>query len=157
MPQRRGGSIEVSADGEESTDANDVQIRCHELSESNVPSIAQGDEAVFLGGSSRPNSRFQELCALACIQPKQNPETGDAEAWELKDLRRTCATYCDAHMPESAIEMLGHSVGGITYRHYAHRAPLALRAITTLPQPSAFMVLLHGHDGRCPCCRRSFG
>jgi hypothetical protein len=87
---------------------------------------------------------------------EKNPETGKSEAWELKDLRKTCATYYDAHMPESAIEILGHSVGGLTYRHYAHRAPLAYRAIMTLPQPSAFMALLQGHDGRCPCCRRPF-
>jgi len=52
-------------------------------------------------------------------------------------VRKTCATYYDEHMPESSIEILGHSVGGITYRHYAHRAPLAFKAIMTLPQPSA--------------------
>jgi hypothetical protein len=52
--------------------------------------------------------------------------------------------------------MLGHSVGGITYRHYAHRAPLAFKAIMTIPQPAAFSALLHGHDGECPCCRRRF-
>jgi hypothetical protein len=50
--------------------------------------------------------------------------------------------------------LLGHSVGGITYRHYAHRAPLAFRAIMTLPQPTAFSALLNGCDGECPCCRR---
>src|SRR5436190_2493337 len=48
---------------------------------------------------------------------------------------RTCATYYDEHVPESSIEILGHSVGGITYRHYAHRAPLAFKAIMTLPLP----------------------
>src|SRR5437879_11418443 len=63
---------------------------------------------------------------------------GENEPWVLKDLRKTCATYYDEHMPESSIEILGHSVGGITYRHYAHRAPLAFKAIMTLPQPSAF-------------------
>ena len=39
----------------------------------------------------------------------------------LEDLRKTCATFYDEHVPESSIEILGHSVGGITYRHYAHR------------------------------------
>jgi len=68
---------------------------------------------------------------------------GASDIWqsvlrELKDLRKTCATYYDEHVPESSVEILGHSVGGITYRHYAHRAPLAFRAIMTLPQPSAF-------------------
>jgi hypothetical protein len=62
----------------------------------------------------------------------------------------------DEHVPESPVEILGHSVGGITYRHYAHRAPLAFRAIMTLPQPTAFSALTHGHDGECPCCRRPF-
>jgi hypothetical protein len=74
----------------------------------------------------------------------------------LKDLRKTCATYHDADVPESSVEILGHSVGGITYRHYAHRAPLAFRAIMTLPQPWAFLLLVKGFDGECPCCRRPF-
>ena len=43
------------------------------------------------------------------------------------------------HVPESSIEILGHSVGGITYRHYAHRAPVSLNAIMTLPQPAALL------------------
>ena len=37
--------------------------------------------------------------------------------WRFKDLRKTCATYYDEHVPESSIEILGHSVGGVTYRH----------------------------------------
>lgn len=114
------------------------------------------DDPVFLGGSARPNVRFQELCEIAGIKPRTNVETGTEEPWLLKDLRKTCATYYDAHVPESSIEILGHSIGGITYRHYAHRAPLAVRAIMTLPQPTAFMVLLKGYDDKCPCCRRPF-
>ena len=50
----------------------------------------------------------------------------------------------------------GHSIGGITYRHYAHRAPLAFRAIMTLPQPTAFQALVKGSGSECPCCRRRF-
>jgi hypothetical protein len=75
------------------------------------------------------------------LQPRLDIETGEEEPWELKDLRKTCATYYDEHVPESSVEILGHSVGGITYRHYAH---LALRAIMTLPQPSAFSAILRG-------------
>jgi len=121
------------------------------LSEAPAP-----DEPVFLGGGSRPNERFQELCKLANIKPKTNFETGEEQPWVLKDLRKTCATYYDEHVPESSIEILGHSVGGITYRHYAHRAPLAYKAIMTLPQPSSFTALQKGFDGECPCCRRPF-
>ena len=76
--------------------------------------------------------------------------------WLLKDLRKASATYYDQHVPESSISILGHSVGGITYRHYAHRTPMAFKAIMTLPQPSAFMALVRGFDNQCPCCRRSF-
>lgn len=119
-----------------------------------MPADPRPDEPVFLGGGARPNARFQELCALAGIKPRANIGTGGDEAWELKDLRKTCATYYDAHVPESSVEILGHSVGGITYRHYAHRAPLAFRAITTLPQPTALAALARGFDGECPCCRR---
>ncbi len=121
-----------------------------------MPPDLRPDEPVFLGGGARPNARFQELCELAGIGPRTNVETGRAEPWELKDLRKTCATYYDAHVPESSVEILGHSVGGITYRHYAHRAPLAFRAIMTLPQPAAFTALARGFDGVCPCCRRRF-
>ena len=111
---------------------------------------------VFLGSEARPNVRFQDLCGLAVIKPRLDIETGKQEPRELKDLRMTCAMYCDEHVPESSIEILGHTVGGITYRHYAHRAPLAFRAITTLPQPSAFSASLRRRDGECPCCRRRF-
>ena len=121
-----------------------------------VPGNAHPDEPVFLGGGARPNASFQELCVLAGIKPRTNIETGLDEPWELKDLRKTCATYYDEYLPESSVEILGHSVGGITYRHYAHRAPLAFKAIMTISQPTAFLALVHGHDGECPCCRRQF-
>ena len=121
-----------------------------------MPASPALDEPVLLGGGARPNTRFAELCKLANVQPKRNIESGAIEAWELKDLRKTCATYYDEHMPESSIEILGHSVAGITYRHYAHRAPLAFKAIMTLPQPTAFSAMAKGFDGECPCCRRPF-
>ncbi len=114
------------------------------------------DAPVFHGGGSRPNNRFRRLCQLAGIAPKRSIESGEEHPWVLKDLRKTCATYCDEHVPESSVEILGHSVGGVTYRHYAHRAPLAFRAILSLPQPSAFTTLARGFEGRCPCYRRSF-
>jgi hypothetical protein len=106
--------------------------------EANQEEILNRPVAAPLGGSARPNVRFQELCEIAGIKPRTNAQTGKEEPWLLKDLRKTCATYYDAHVPESSIEILGHSVGGITYRHYAHRAPLAFKAIMTLPQPTAF-------------------
>ena len=111
---------------------------------------------MFLGGVARPNVLFQELCKLADISPKENVETGEEKPWLFKDLRKTCATYYDEHVPESSIEILGHSIGGIMYRHYAHRGPLAFKAILTLPQPSAFKAMLKGFDSKCPCCRRPF-
>ena len=114
------------------------------------------DDPVFAGGGSRPNLRFGQLCDLAGIIPKTDVETGEAKPWVLKDLRKTCATYYDEHVPESSIEILGHAVAGVTYRHYADRAPLAYKAIMTLPQPSAFATLAKGFDGECPCCRRRF-
>jgi hypothetical protein len=121
-----------------------------------MPENPSPDATVFLGGGARPNHRFQKLCTIAGIPPKKNIETGEDEAWVLKDLCKTCATYYDEHMPESSIEILGHSVGGIVYRHYAHRAPLAFKAIMSLPQPTAFRSLVHGHEDECPCCRRKF-
>jgi hypothetical protein len=93
---------------------------------------------------------------LVGIKPRLDVETGREEPWELKDLRKTCATYHDEHVPESSVEILGHSIGGITYRHYAHRAPLAFRAIMTLPQPTAFQALVKGNGSECPCCRRRY-
>lgn len=113
-------------------------------------------EPLVLGGGSRPNVLFKQLCDLAHILPKANVDSGNHESWLLKDLRKTCATYYDQHMPESSVEILGHSVGGVTYKHYAHRDPLAFRAITTISQPTAFLSLAKGFDGECPCCRRRF-
>jgi integrase len=121
-----------------------------------VPEIGDPDDPIAAGGGSRPNSRFEYLCKLANLKPKTNIETGEEKPWTLKDLRKTCATYYDEHVPESSIEILGHSVGGMTYRHYAHRSPLAFRAITTIPQPSAFMSLIRGYEDECPCCRKKF-
>src|SRR3954452_15671976 len=121
-----------------------------------MPETPRPDDPVFLGGGARPNARFQHLCSLAGIKSKMDIETGEEEPWELKDLRKKCATYYDEHVPESSVEILGHSVGSITYRHYAHRAPLAFKAIMTLPQPSAFLFLVRGFDDQCPCCRRRF-
>jgi len=44
-----------------------------------VPENPKPDAPVFLGGGSRPNERFQKLCALAQIKPKTNFETGKEE------------------------------------------------------------------------------
>ena len=121
-----------------------------------LPKSPDPDAPVFLGGGTRPNKRFRAICGHAGIGPKANIETGEEQPCVLKDLRKTCATYYDVHVPESSVEILGHSAGGVTYRHYAHRAPLAFKAIMTLPQPSAFSALLKGFDGQCPCCRRRF-
>ena len=87
-----------------------------------MPENPSPDDPVFVGGGSRPSERFRELCKLARIKPKTNFETGEEEPWVLKDLRKTCAAYHDEHVPESSIEILGHSVSGITYRH----TPIAL-------------------------------
>ena len=76
-----------------------------------MPEDPHPDDPVFLGGSSRPNTRFRQLCDLARIEPKTDVETGEDKPWVLKDLRKTCATYFDEHVPESSIEIFGHSVG----------------------------------------------
>jgi hypothetical protein len=121
-----------------------------------MPGSPPPDDPVFLDGEPGPHARFRELYDLAVIPARINANTGADEPWLLKDLRNTCATYYDEHVPESSIEILGHSVGGITCRHYAHRAPLAFKAITTIPQPTAFSALIKGYDEECPCCRRRF-
>jgi hypothetical protein len=36
----------------------------------------------------------------------------------------------------TAHELLAYSVGGITYRHYAHRAPLAFTVTMTISPPT---------------------
>ena len=72
-----------------------------------MPDDLDPNAPVFSGGSSRPNTRFRLLCDLAGVKPRLNIETGKEEPWQLKDLRKTCATYHDEHMPESSIEILG--------------------------------------------------
>ena len=103
-----------------------------------------------------PTSVFNNSANSLESSPSWTRKRVKATPWLLKDLRKTCATYYDEHLPESSIEILGHSVAGVTYRHYAHRAPLAFKAIMTIPQPSAFAALLKGYDGECPCCRTRF-
>jgi hypothetical protein len=121
-----------------------------------MPENPRPEVPVFLGGGARPNARFNALCGLAGIKPRLDIETGEEEPWTLKYLRKTCATYYDEHVPESSVEILGHSLGGITCRHYVHRPPLAYRAIMRLPQPSAFSAILRGGDSEWPCYRRRF-
>lgn len=128
----------------------------HEHIKSIVPETPDSDAPLLAGGGTRPNNRFRQLCRLAGIDPKRNIEWNEERSWVLKDLRKTCATSYDEHLPESSIEILGHSAGGITYRHYAHRATLAFRAIMTLPQPSAFRSLERGINDRCLYCKRQF-
>ncbi|GAB5513999.1 site-specific integrase [Rhodopirellula baltica] len=113
-------------------------------------------EPIFAGGTARPNAVFKRLVTFAGIQEKINVETGIVKEWSLVDLRKTYATYYHEQMSESSIEVLAHSVDGVTYRHYAHREPLALKAITTISQPSAFMALPHGIEEECPCCQWKF-
>ena len=114
------------------------------------------DAPVFEGGSSRPNLRFKQLCTLAGVQPRLNIESGKEETWQIKDSRKTCATYYEEHIPGSSVEILGHYARGITFRHYALRDPLANKAIMTIPQPTAFIGLARGITDMCPCCRRPF-
>lgn len=75
-----------------------------------LPAQVDPNASVFLGGGTRPNRRFRELCEQAGVSPKRDIESGDERVWVLKDLRKTCATYYDEHVPESSVEILGHSV-----------------------------------------------
>ena len=110
---------------------------------------------VFLDGGARPNARFQELCALAGRPPRANAGPGTPEPWELKDPRKTCATYHDAHVPESSVEPLGHSVGGITYRHHTRRAPPLSGRSRRSRNPQRARAG-SGVRRRLPCYRRRF-
>ena len=82
-----------------------MNLLVHAHIRSILPDDPQPNDPVFLGGGSRPNQRFGELCSLAGIRPKIDIESSEERLWLLKDLRKTCATYYDAHMPESSIEI----------------------------------------------------
>ena len=69
-----------------------------------MPKNPDPDAPVFSGGGTRPNNRFRTLCSLAGIEPKMSIEAGEEQRWVLKDLRKTCATYYDEHVPESSVE-----------------------------------------------------
>jgi hypothetical protein len=92
-----------------------------------IPGNPPLDDPMFLGGSARPNVRFQELCEIAGIKPRKNVETCKDEAWQLKDLRKTCATYYNAQVPESSIDRDPWARG---WQHHLSplRAPGALDA-----------------------------
>jgi len=107
------------------------------------PTAAKPEDLVLgEAGGSRPCERFQELCRLAGLTDKLDAQTRRPKAWELKDLRKTCATVHDANIPDSARYVLGHSAGTITERHYANTLPMVVRAVSTLPQPAAFRSIL---------------
>jgi hypothetical protein len=88
------------------------------------------------------NSSSRMYCTAFSRFASERPDAGRAVGVEepAEDVR-------DVLRRESSVEIPGHSVGGITYRHYAHRAPLAFRAIMTLRQPPAFLPLVKGFDG----------
>jgi len=81
-----------------------------------MPDNLRPDDPVFLGGGSRPNARFGELCELAGVQFKTNVESGKDEPWELKDLRKTCATMstCPNRPSKSLDIQLAASLTAIT-------------------------------------------
>lgn len=64
-----------------------------------LPDDPRPNDPVFVGGGSRPNRWFRDLCRRAGIRLKTDVETGEQKPWLLKDLRKTCATYYDAHVP----------------------------------------------------------
>ena len=110
----------------------------------------------FVSSASWPASLRSRVLRAAGVAPKRSIESGKESPSVLKDRRKACAIHCDEHVPESSVEILGHSAGGITYRHYAHRASLAFRVILSPPQPSAFTALARSSKDQCPCCRRTF-
>ena len=50
-----------------------------------LPANVDPNAPVFLGGRTRPNRRFRELCELAGVYPKRDIESGDERVWVLKD------------------------------------------------------------------------
>jgi hypothetical protein len=76
---------------EESNDPSEIPHRVvHAHIKSIMPASPRPDDPVFLGGGSRPNARFRELCAFAASPARINADTGADEPWLLKDLRKMC-------------------------------------------------------------------
>jgi hypothetical protein len=46
-----------------------------------LPQQLKPDDLVFLGGGSRPNARFEELCQLAGLKVKLDIESGTEGPW----------------------------------------------------------------------------
>ena len=115
---------------------------------------------------SKPAGKRSLNTSLEKSRPPSGPTQGESvQSCIMEDTHyairsfQHCKSQCATKFVQrsgSSVEILGHSEGGVTYRHYAHRAPLAFKAIMTLPQPLAFTALSKGFDGQCPCCRRRF-
>jgi len=108
---------------------------------------SEDPEAEIFGGTGtyRPCSLFQRLVRLAKIPDKTDPLTGARRKWQLKDLRKTCATRHEDCTPGSSSVVLGHASEGmadVTRKHYANSAPLLARAIGALRYPPAFAAIL---------------
>lgn len=120
------------------------EVNLHLASIRPADGVGNSPDVFASAGGSRPCERFQELVALAKIENKLDFVTGAESKWTLKDLRKTCATWHEQHIPGSASAILGHAIGRgdgraqVTYRHYANLSPLEFRAITSFPYPAAF-------------------
>lgn len=110
------------------------------------------DETLLSDCSRRPCWRFHRLCDLAGIGCKIDIETGAEIPWVIKDLRKTCGTHHQNNIPGSAKLILAHTDSDITTKHYADTSGAVMKALLSLPQPSAF---LQASDD-CPCCKRTF-
>ena len=100
-------------------------------------------------------NRARQMFWPGGFKARLNLETGQDEPRELKDLRKTCATYYDEHVPESSVEILGHSFRGIIYRHYAHRAPPDVQGHHDAAAVVGVHGLIEGHRQRVSLLRQA--
>lgn len=63
--------------------------------------------------------------------------------FDFRDLRETCNTRHEMRRQGVGKWILGHAATGINEKHYLNPTPLIKRAISTFPQPSAFLGLLN--------------
>ena len=113
-------------------------IRCSSA-EARAPTCVSANSAIWPASNPRRMSK------------QEKRKHGCSRTFERLARPTTTSTF-----PNPRSRFLDMQFEGVTYRHYADRAPLAFKAIMTIPQPSAFGALVRGFNGECPCCRRPF-
>ena len=100
--------------------------------------------------------QWRKLLEISEVRPKPNLKTGEQEAYHLKNLRKTCTTWHNAHCPGISIFVTGHAddrdldaadralqrSSRVSQTHYENGENLLVAHLRDFPQPEPFRRIL---------------